>query len=98
LCRIVLGPFPTGVHEVEVRHAGPEGAYLYLDFIEILSRRSAVDSFPPDSTINLATDWDTDHSLAIPAERTAWLIHHLGFHGRVNHYVGAIRAGAKLDQ
>lgn len=90
LCRIVLGPFPAGAHEVELRHAGPEGAYLYLDFLEVLSRRSIVDSFPVDSTINLATDWDTDHSLAIPAERTAWLIHHLGFHGRVNHYVGAL--------
>ncbi len=43
-----------------------------------------------EETVTLATDWDTDHSIAIPAERTAWMIHSLGFHGRVNHYVGAL--------
>jgi len=41
------------------------------------------------STTTLATDWDTDHSLAIAPERTAWLIYKLGFCGRENHYVGA---------
>ena len=38
----------------------------------------------------LATDWDTDHSLAIAPERTAWLMHTLGFKGRANHYAGAM--------
>ena len=38
----------------------------------------------------MATDWDTYHSQALPAERTAWLINKLGFTGRVNHYVGAL--------
>lgn len=90
LCRIMLGVYPAGAYEVEVRHVGPEGSYLYLDFLEVFARRGELDEFPVDSTVNLATDWDTDHSLAIPAERTAWLIHHLGFHGRVNHYVGAL--------
>ena len=33
---------------------------------------------------------DTLHSQALPAERTAWIIWKLGFHGRVNYYVGAI--------
>ena len=90
LCRILLGTYSSGSHEVEVRHAGPAGSYLYLDYLEIFSRRGSITSFPVDNAINLATDWDTDHSLAIPAERTAWLIHFLGFHGRVNHYVGAL--------
>ncbi|MBK7927511.1 MAG: hypothetical protein IPJ98_08460 [Bryobacterales bacterium] len=90
LCRIMLGVQAAGAYEVEVRHAGPEGSYLYVDFLELFARREELDGFPVDSTVNLATDWDTDHSLAIPAERTAWLIHHLGFHGRVNHYVGAL--------
>jgi len=40
--------------------------------------------------LTLATDWDTDHCLALPAERTAWLIKTLGFTGRANHYVGAL--------
>ena len=39
--------------------------------------------------MTLATDWDTDHSLAIAAERTAWLMQKLGFCGRANHYAGA---------
>ena len=37
-----------------------------------------------------ATDWDTLHSIALSPERTAWMIQSLGFHGRVNHYVGAL--------
>lgn len=90
LARVMLGPVGAGTHTLEVRHAGPTGKYLYLDFIELLGRASAMVSFPIDETVNLATDWDTDHSLAIPAERSAWLINFLGFHGRVNHYVGAL--------
>ena len=37
-----------------------------------------------------ATDWDTEHSLALAPERTAWMIYSLGFQARVNHYVGAL--------
>jgi hypothetical protein len=44
----------------------------------------------PQQQLALATDWDTYHSQSLPAERTAWLIQKLGFHGRVNHYVGAL--------
>ena len=40
--------------------------------------------------MTLATDWDTDHSIALAPERTAWLIDTLGFKGRQNHYVGAL--------
>ncbi|MEP7361802.1 MAG: hypothetical protein ABI972_00985 [Acidobacteriota bacterium] len=90
LCRVLLGMVGPGQHVVEIRHAGPDGLSLYLDFLETFIRQSEVSEFPADTSINLATDWDTDHSLAIPPERTAWLIHTLGFHGRVNHYVGAL--------
>ena len=41
--------------------------------------------------MTLATDWDTDHSIALAPERTAWMIQALGFAGRANHYVGALR-------
>ncbi len=40
--------------------------------------------------MTLATDWDTEHSLALAPERTAWMIESLGFAGRQNHYVGAL--------
>ena len=90
LARVLLGEVGSGEHVVEVRHAGPDGAFLYLDFLETFVRQSMIHRFHPELTMNLATDWDTDHSLAIPAERTAWLIYTLGFHGRVNHYVGAL--------
>ena len=40
--------------------------------------------------MTLATDWDTEHSLALAPERTAWMIDSLGFTGRQNHYVGAL--------
>ena len=90
LARVMLGQVSAGPHTVEVRHSGVNGRYLYIDFLDILSRTAAMESFPTEDTINVATDWDTDHSLAIPAERTAWLIQFLGFRGRVNHYVGAL--------
>jgi len=37
-----------------------------------------------------ATDWDTNHSLALAPERTAWLVDTLGLGGRLNHYAGAL--------
>jgi len=46
-------------------------------------------TFDTSPTTTLATDWDTNHSLAIAPERTAWLIDKLGFQGRANHYAGA---------
>jgi len=38
----------------------------------------------------MATDWDTDHSLALAPERTAGMLPALGFYGRHNLYVGAL--------
>ena len=40
--------------------------------------------------LSLATDYDTYHAQALPAERTAWIIQKLGFRGSVNHYAGAL--------
>jgi hypothetical protein len=47
-------------------------------------------AFPDEPRMTLATDWDTDHSIALAPERTAWLIDTLGFKGRQNHYMGAL--------
>jgi hypothetical protein len=82
-----LGP---GTHTVEATHAGPAGSYFYFDFFEVCIPTSQLPVFPIDNKVTLATDWDTDHSIAVPAERTAWMIDSLGFHGRANHYVGAL--------
>lgn len=90
LMRVPLGQYGPGEHSVLISHNGPGGNAFYFDFLEVAIPASTVENQPVDETVTLATDWDTDHSLAIPAERTAWLIHSLGFHGRVNHYVGAL--------
>jgi len=93
LARLLLGTFPAGSHTVLVKHAGPAGPpdhYLYFDFLEICMPVETLPVLPADNKVTLATDWDTDHSLAVPAERTAWMIHSLGYHGRANHYVGAL--------
>jgi hypothetical protein len=90
LARLPLGTFSGGSHTVTVTHAGASGTYFYFDFIEVAIPASTVDSVVPDGRVNLATDWDTDHSLALAPERTAWQIVSLGFKGRVNHYVGAL--------
>lgn len=90
LMRIPLGEYGPGPHTVLISHNGPSGYYFYFDFLEIAIPASTVENQPIEAKVTLATDWDTDHSLAVPAERTAWMIHSLGFHGRVNHYVGAL--------
>jgi hypothetical protein len=90
LVRILLGQFQAGAHSITLTHAGPGGAFFYFDFLEIAVPSSTLPSFTIDSKTTLATDWDTNHSLALAPERTAWLIQTLGFGGRANHYAGAL--------
>lgn len=91
LIRLPLGDFGGGVpHSVIVTHNGPDGTYLYFDFLEAAVPSTDLPIFSGDTSTTLATDWDTDHSIAIAPERTAWLIQTLGFTGRTNHYVGAL--------
>jgi hypothetical protein len=90
LLRIPLGEYPPGEHTVFVTHNGPSGWQFWFDFLEIAIPSDFVEDLPPMPKLTAATDWDTDHSLAVPAERTAWMLHTLGFRGRVNHYVGAL--------
>jgi len=90
LVRLPLGQQTAGTHTVTLTHAGPGGNFFYFDFLEAAIVATDLPSFPADPKLALATDWDTDHSIALAPERTAWLIHKLGFHGRVNHYVGAL--------
>ena len=90
LCRVKLGDLGPGTHSVRVFHDDSPGSSFYFDYLEIAVPSTATPSLPTDPTITLATDWDTDHSISVPAERTAWMIHSLGFGGRVNHYVGAM--------
>jgi hypothetical protein len=91
LVRIPLGDLAGGVpHTVTVTHSGAEGSHFYFDFLEIVVGTTDLSTFAPDAKLTLATDWDTDHSIALPAERTAWLIKTLGFTGRANNYVGAL--------
>ena len=51
---------------------------------------ATVDQQPEQPNETLATDWDTDHSLALAPERVAWNMKRLGFTGRANHYTGAL--------
>jgi len=91
LVRILLGDLAGGApHSVTVTHADADSNYFYFDFFEIAVPATDLPEIEPDPQVTLATDWDTDHSIALPAERTAWLIKTLGFTGRANHYVGAL--------
>lgn len=90
LCRVPLAELSPGVHTVSVEHTGPAGSYCYVDFLEAAMPAATVPVFPANPALTVATDWDTDHSLAISPERTAWLIRDLGFTARQNHYVGAL--------
>jgi hypothetical protein len=90
LLRVPLGQYPPGEHTVIVTHNGPSGWRFWFDFLEIAIPVDSVRDQPAIPKLTAATDWDTDHSIAVPAERTAWMLHSLGFRGRVNHYVGAL--------
>jgi hypothetical protein len=88
IVRIPLGARGAGTHTVTVQNLGD--ARFFFDFLEIAYPSADLPDFDSQPTLSLATDWDTYHSQSLPAERTAWLIYKLGFHGRVNHYVGAL--------
>jgi hypothetical protein len=90
LARISLGDYAGGSHAITITHAGVAGSYFYFDFLEIAYPSIDLPEFPILPKLTLATDWDTDHSLALAPERTAWLVRKLGFVGRANHYVGAL--------
>ncbi|HEX4772719.1 MAG TPA: hypothetical protein VH351_17935 [Bryobacteraceae bacterium] len=90
LIRSKIGTLPAGTHVLKVTHAGPSGADLFVDFLEIAYPSANLPDVSAQTGLSLATDWDTYHSQALPAERTAWLINKLGFSGRVNHYAGAL--------
>ena len=91
LMRILIGEFAGGTsHTVTVTHTGSAGTYFYFDFLEACVPTDVLPVFTPDRQMTLATDWDTDDSIALAPERTAWLIYSLGFRGRANHYAGAL--------
>jgi len=90
LIRQFLGQFESGSHTVTAAHAGDPGTYFYFDFLEVAIPAATLPVEPTESVLTLATDWDTNQSLALAPERTAWMINSLGFRGRVNHYAGAL--------
>ncbi len=90
LFRCPAGTYAAGSHSVVLAQAGPDGNDFYFDFIELAVPSTTLPTFPAEPPITLATDWDTEHSLALAPERTAWMIDSLGFTGRQNHYVGAL--------
>lgn len=89
LVRRFLKSMPAGTHEVQIAK-GNDGSAFYFDFLEIAHPETSFQPVPGDPQLSVSTDWDTDHSLSIPPERTAAFIRRLGFRGRVNHYAGAM--------
>ena len=90
LFRFPAGSFGAGNHSVTLTHSGPAGADLYFDFIELAVASTDLPAFAVTPRMTLATDWDTEHALALAPERTAWTIDSLGFTARQNHYAGAL--------
>jgi len=90
LVRMALGAFGAGDHTVSITLSEPEGSEFHFDFLEMAAPSAELPAIDADQTLTLATDWDTYHSLCLAPERTAWMIYALGFHGRQNHYAGAL--------
>ncbi len=88
LIRCPVGEYSAGTHTVVATHNGTGD--FYFDFFEVAVPTTDLPDYPDEPGITLATDWDTDHSLALAPERTAWFIDKLGFKGRANNYVGAL--------
>lgn len=91
LVRVPIGDLGGGTHTFLITHSGADWTDVFIDFLEIAVATTTLPTFIDHPNTTLATDWDTDHSLSIAAERTAWLIKTLGFTGRANHYVGALK-------
>ncbi|HEY3742162.1 MAG TPA: hypothetical protein VGL53_20055 [Bryobacteraceae bacterium] len=89
LVRRLIGQYSAGSHTVVVTNTGSSGTF-YFDFLELALPTTDLPTYTTESNITLATDWDTDHSLALAAERTAGMLPALGFLGRHNCYVGAL--------
>jgi hypothetical protein len=91
LMRVPLGQRAASVgHNVTITSSGAAGEPVYFDFLEIVVPTVDLPTFTAMLTTAAATDWDTNHSLALAPERTAWLVNTLGFAGRLNHYAGAL--------
>jgi hypothetical protein len=91
LMRVSLGQqTPAVEHNVTITHSGTAGTWVYFDFFEIVVATSNLPTFKAMPRTAAATDWDTNHSLALAPERTAWLVDTLGLQGRLNHYAGAL--------
>ena len=94
LSRLDLGAYGPGQHTVSATLTGSNPASssnsFYVDFVEEAIAASTVDAEPARPNETMATAWDTDHSLVLAPERVAWNLDMLGFHGRANHYAGAI--------
>jgi len=88
LARLPLGSYGPGSHEVSARLVG--GGAFRFDHIEAAVPTTNVETQPANPVETLATDWDTEHSVVLAPERVAWILDKLGFHGRANHYTGAI--------
>ena len=88
LVRESLGSFGPGDHTVVATLSTP-GSFCF-DFLELATPTTSLPQNHAENRITLATDWDTDHSIALAPERTAWIMDSLGFKGRPNHYVGAL--------
>ena len=90
MVRVPIGSAGPGAHTVVITTSSTSAGTCYFDFLEIVYPTNDLPDLPAHRQLALATDWDTLHSQALPAERTAWILWKLGFHGRVNHYVGAL--------
>jgi hypothetical protein len=90
LIRTLLGQLSSGSHTVTVTQVGDTGTYFYFDFFEIAVLSTTLPTETTETKLAAATDWDTNHSLALAPERTAGMIYALGFRARVNHYAGAL--------
>ena len=94
LLKLDLGTYGPGSHTVVATLTGANAASVgndfFFDYVEEVIEATTVSTELVRPTETLATDWDTDHSLALAPERVAWNINMLGFQGRANHYTGAI--------
>ncbi len=87
LARVKVAALGAGDHSVAIRNIS---GTFWFDFLEPAIPAAEAPEIAGDARLAIATDWDTDHSIALAPERTARMAASLGFHGRENHYAGAM--------
>lgn len=92
--RLIEPGLAAGTHVIEIRVTNSKNASssdfnFTFDYLEAAVRSEPAQVTEISLNRSAATDYDTQHSYALPPERLVWMMRNLGLRGDWNHYIGA---------